>query len=167
MQHNKTIGGIQMFKKFKKQINNEKGLTLIELLAVIVILAIVAAIAIPSIGNIIGKSKERAILADASMVLSGAKIAVSNGECTEVTGGGFTCDQDTLKSYVEGITFTGTNKVSKDGTDEWKIQYGGFPAETSGWKYLKPTPALTSGTAATEKALLEAMGNKAPVATGG
>ena len=36
-----------MFKNMKKQLNNEKGLTLIELLAVIVILAIIAAIAVP------------------------------------------------------------------------------------------------------------------------
>ena len=41
-------------KKFlQKRLNNEKGLTLVELLAVIVILGIIAAIAIPSIGNII------------------------------------------------------------------------------------------------------------------
>ncbi|RIV13331.1 prepilin-type N-terminal cleavage/methylation domain-containing protein, partial [Priestia flexa] len=47
-----------MMKKFLK---NEKGLTLIELLAVIVILGIIAAIAIPSIGGIIQKSREDAV----------------------------------------------------------------------------------------------------------
>lgn len=35
------------------RVKNEKGLTLVELLAVIVILAIVAAIAIPAISNVI------------------------------------------------------------------------------------------------------------------
>ena len=45
-------------KKFlKKKLGNEKGMTLIELLAVIVILAIIAAIAIPAIGNIIENSR--------------------------------------------------------------------------------------------------------------
>ena len=45
-------------KKFlQKRLNNEKGLTLVELLAVIVILGIIAAIAIPSIGNIIENSE--------------------------------------------------------------------------------------------------------------
>jgi type IV pilus assembly protein PilA len=39
---------------------NEKGLTLIELLAVLVIVAIIAAIAIPAIGGTITKSKARA-----------------------------------------------------------------------------------------------------------
>ncbi len=48
-----------MLKRF---IRNEKGLTLIELLAVIVILGIIAAIAIPSIGAIIDNSKKMLIL---------------------------------------------------------------------------------------------------------
>ncbi len=39
---------------------NEKGLTLIELLAVLVIVGIIAAIAIPAIGGTITKSKVRA-----------------------------------------------------------------------------------------------------------
>ena len=45
-------------KKFlQKRLKNEKGLTLVELLAVIVILGIIAAIAIPSIGNIIENTR--------------------------------------------------------------------------------------------------------------
>ena len=46
-----------MFMKMKERLKNQKGLTLIELLAVIVILGIIAAIAIPSIGNIIQNTK--------------------------------------------------------------------------------------------------------------
>ena len=46
--------GVTHMKKFlQKRLNNEKGLTLVELLAVIVILGIIAAIAVPSIGGII------------------------------------------------------------------------------------------------------------------
>lgn len=63
-----------MLNKFKKQMKNEKGLTLIELLAVIVILAIVAAIAIPAIGNIIDNSRVKAVKADAQNVLSAANM---------------------------------------------------------------------------------------------
>ena len=49
-------------KKFlQKRLNNEKGLTLVELLAVIVILGIIAAIAVPSIGGIIQNSREKAV----------------------------------------------------------------------------------------------------------
>lgn len=62
-------------KKFlQKRLGNEKGLTLVELLAVIVILGIIAAIAIPAIGNIIENSRVKAIKADALMVLSAADL---------------------------------------------------------------------------------------------
>lgn len=66
-----------MIKKLGQRLKNEKGLTLIELLAVIVILGIIAAIAIPSIGGIIQKSKEDAAKADAIQVLNGAKLYVA------------------------------------------------------------------------------------------
>lgn len=63
-----------MFQQMKKRIKNEKGLTLIELLAVIVILAIVAAIAIPAIGNIIENSRSKAVVSDAVNVMNAASI---------------------------------------------------------------------------------------------
>ena len=53
---------------------NEKGLTLIELLAVIVILAIIAAIAIPAIGNIIENSRYNAVKSDAINVINAAQL---------------------------------------------------------------------------------------------
>lgn len=63
-----------MMKKLKERLNNQKGLTLIELLAVIVVLGIIAAIAIPAIGNIIDNSRYGAIKSDAIMVLNAAKL---------------------------------------------------------------------------------------------
>ncbi|WP_108669436.1 competence type IV pilus major pilin ComGC [Peribacillus acanthi] len=68
-----------MLKRFKKHFKNQKGLTLVELLAVIVILGIIAAIAVPSIGNIIENSKKDAHAANAHMVISAAKIAKVDG----------------------------------------------------------------------------------------
>ena len=54
-------------------LKNEKGLTLIELLAVIVILAVVAAIAVPAISNTIDNSRYKALKADALHVIHGAQ----------------------------------------------------------------------------------------------
>lgn len=77
-----------MFNTLKKRIKNEKGLSLVELLAVIVILAIVAAIAIPAIGNIIENSRYNGVKADAVNVLSGAQLYFTdNPEETEITVG--------------------------------------------------------------------------------
>ena len=96
-----------MFQQMKKRIKNEKGLTLIELLAVIVILAIVAAIAIPAIGNIINNSREKSVLADVSAVLSAAKIANVDGDC----GTDKKCSATELASYITVPGFKGTNDV--------------------------------------------------------
>lgn len=104
-----------MMKKFLK---NEKGLTLIELLAVIVILGIIAAIAIPSIGGIIQKSREDAVKADAIQVLNAAKVYMASNNVEN--GSENTMDQEVLAEYVdfEGEGF-GTYEVSyKDGKYE-------------------------------------------------
>ena len=69
----KTRGGIHM-KKFLQKKLNQKGLTLVELLAVIVILGIIAAIAVPAIGNIIENTKYNAVKSDALNALSSANL---------------------------------------------------------------------------------------------
>ncbi|MFC5591148.1 type IV pilin protein [Sporosarcina soli] len=63
-----------MKKWLQKRLKNEKGLTLVELLAVIVILGIIAAIAVPSIGNIVTNSKVNALKADGQSVLAAASL---------------------------------------------------------------------------------------------
>lgn len=62
-------------KKFiQNKLKEQKGLTLIELLAVIVILAIIAAIAIPAISGIIDNSRVGAIKSDATNAFAAAEI---------------------------------------------------------------------------------------------
>lgn len=62
-------------KKFIQQkLKDQKGMTLIELLAVIVIIAIIAAIAIPAIGSLIENSRNGAVKADYQNALSAANL---------------------------------------------------------------------------------------------
>jgi type IV pilus assembly protein PilA len=64
-------------------LKNQRGLTLIELLAVFVIFGIIAAIAVPSIGNIIDNSRYKATVSEGIQILYAAKIAKAENSETE------------------------------------------------------------------------------------
>jgi type IV pilus assembly protein PilA len=67
-----------MFKRlWGKHVKNQRGLTLIELLATIVILGIISAIAVPSIGGLITGSKKDAAISNAQQAVNAAKIYVA------------------------------------------------------------------------------------------
>ena len=109
-----------MLQQMKKRMKDEKGLTLIELLAVIVILAIIAAIAIPAIGNIIENSRVKAAKADAVNILNAA-----NMYFTDEGAGETTAERDDLEKYVDnwgtfknddGITVTKGSPNTLTGT---------------------------------------------------
>jgi prepilin-type N-terminal cleavage/methylation domain-containing protein len=101
---------------------NEKGLTLIELLAVIVILGIVAAIATISILNVVQKSRDKAFVGNAYALNEAASYFVKH----EVTSG---------NTLAQRITFS---MVSKAGFMEaFKDPYTGNYIEPSDASYVE------------------------------
>ena len=63
--------------QFRKALKNQKGLTLVELLAVIVILGIIAAIAVPAVANIIDNSRKDAHVANAESLYNASRLAIA------------------------------------------------------------------------------------------
>jgi len=136
-----------MVKRFwQRYAKNERGLTLIELLAVIVILGIVTAIAVPSVGTIIDNSRKDAHVANAKLMANAARqwltanpnqtwtnnqIEKSLEDLNEAglinvpqfPGGGENYDDDNTlvqisRALISGSsnTYTYTYKVTLDGT---------------------------------------------------
>lgn len=142
-----------MFKLLKKRIKNEKGLSLVELLAVIVILAIVAAIAIPAIGNIIEKQRDKAVLADAQTIISGAKLALADGACSSDTS----CTGTELLDFVEIPTLVVGDTVTKDSTTgEYTITWT-FTNEHPGHTFNQITDGNDLTTGMTESDIRDAL----------
>lgn len=100
----------------KKLVKNQRGLTLIELLAVIVILGIIAAIAIPAVNAIMNKSKDEALVVEARSVLNAAKMytATENPATGKV-------DNTTTKfaRYIDNAPEAYSIQITKDATGEY------------------------------------------------
>ncbi|MFH5880844.1 prepilin-type N-terminal cleavage/methylation domain-containing protein [Liberiplasma polymorphum] len=64
-------------------IKNNKGVTLVELLIVIVILGIIAAISIPAVGGIVTNAQKDAVIADAVSIRNAANLYCTSANATE------------------------------------------------------------------------------------
>lgn len=94
-----------------RSLRNEKGLTLIELLAVIVILGIMAGIAIPAIGGLIENQKKNAFVANALTMKEAANLYVQKKNLTGSTYTEISYKKLVTEGFLEEIIDPDTRKV--------------------------------------------------------
>ncbi|MGL4624368.1 MAG: type II secretion system protein [Culicoidibacterales bacterium] len=105
-----------------KTIKNQKGITLVELLAVMVIVGIIAAISIPAIGNLIENTRKDAYISTGKNLQEAARLVASQNAdkcsttCTVVFAGTVTSPEIDGKANIENIDpeYTTANVVVKN-----------------------------------------------------
>ncbi|WP_214787854.1 prepilin-type N-terminal cleavage/methylation domain-containing protein [Exiguobacterium sp. s21] len=102
---------MKMIWQDAKQLKDERGLTLVELLVVVVILGIIAAIAVVAIGGIIENSKKDAMVADAKQMVSSAKLYTASNPVSKSATLDFLSASDTAAKDADGSTPAVTAKV--------------------------------------------------------
>jgi len=149
-----------MLKAIKRKMKDQRGLTLVELLAVVVILGIFSAIAVPSIGGIINKTKDDAKVAEALQIINAAKLShASNSSLTSWKHTKAATDDATvgkLSSMVENVKGDSDDYiVTFDGTTYSITKHPGVGVV----KEISSYNASTNTTVATEADLLGFTGN--------
>ena len=95
-----------------KTLRNKKGVTLVELLAVIVILGIIAAIAVPTIGGLIDRQRLNAAEAEFDNAVEAARLYFSDESATTVTADTlFNENYLSADPFKAGVLFTISGNV--------------------------------------------------------
>jgi type IV pilus assembly protein PilA len=101
---------------------NNKGVTLIELLIVIVVLGIISAFAIPAVGTIITNTEKDAIVADAIAIENAAKLYCAQTTCTASQTLTWTELGDYVQSFNDAYYDTaGTTVLATKSSGDWLV----------------------------------------------
>ena len=129
---------------------NNKGVTLVELLIVIVVMGIIAAFAVPSVQTIISNTRKSAVYADALAVEQAADLYCADVLCDSdesLTWG--TLDEYLEGSYTDNYVLTDTTVIAELNAGSWEItleaQGTGTGADSDPWEFdAAATPSETT-----------------------
>jgi len=85
---------------------NKKGVTLLELLTVIIILGVIAAIAVPTVGGLIANQKEKAAKAEWVSIHEASRLYIQEGNADIDENGVFSLEELISSGYLEGYDST-------------------------------------------------------------
>ncbi|MGZ6505304.1 MAG: type II secretion system protein [Tumebacillaceae bacterium] len=137
---------MELIRKLIKKGKNQKGVTLIELLAVIVILGIIAAIGIPAVVNSRSEATANVISSDKAMVEQAAKQHLLRGDLYNAAAADAT--HFNIASLVEELSLNnGTIHVESDNANG-KIIFTNSDNTTSTYTLDQTTGKLTEDGAA-------------------
>ncbi len=95
-----------------KILKNKKGVSLAEVMAVIIIMGIIAAIAIPAIGGMIKGAKQKAVQSEAVTLFNVSKLYCVETTCPSL---GIVTEQELITAgYLDSKLSTGTAAINTD-----------------------------------------------------
>jgi len=95
-----------LLRDFRNRFNNQRGITLIEVMAVIVILGILSAIAIPSVYGYVEKAKETKFLLDAVNIKAATASAYENNPSLKNLSSGSSRNQKVAEAIAAAMNTT-------------------------------------------------------------
>ena len=128
---------------------NNKGVTLIELLIVIVVIGIIATFAVPAVGDIITNSEKDAVLQDARSLADQARLYCGQGLCSAAQEGATGITWADMQTFGGLDVFDGSKYEETDGdatgVESILIKTGGVwtvnltPADGTSYYFASPT----------------------------
>lgn len=118
---------------------NKKGVTLVELIIVIVIIGIISAFAVPAVGRYLTNAQQSAVLRDAQEFRSAANSLCIEQSCTVDTVYDYAALEDLIDNFDDGAYESMTATKTADG---WTVELEAAGENSGNWEYVSSTDPI-------------------------